>query len=248
MSKRGRRQQQSRTQSQSHAQTQAQGDDDEFFPPVNIVLKTLTVRTPKQKLLLETVASKDLTFAVGPAGTGKTYLSVSCALRALRDKTVSRIVITRPIVEAGEHLGFLPGDLQEKVNPYLRPIFDAFIDLAGPEKFATLWDSGIIEIAPLAFMRGRTLRNSFVILDEAQNTTREQMKMFLTRFGDNSKVVITGDLTQIDLPQKASSGLQHAVTILKSVDEIGIIYFGDEDVVRHPLVKKIVTAYSIDER
>lgn len=222
-------------------------DDDEVFPPVNIPLKTLTVRSAKQKQYLETVTACDLTFAVGVAGTGKTFLAVSCALKALRDKSVTRIVVTRPIVEAGERLGFLPGDLQEKVNPYLHPIFDSFIDLVGPEKFAALWDSDIIEVAPLAYMRGRTIKNSFIILDEAQNATKEQMKMFLTRFGEGSKVIVTGDLTQIDLPQKNMSGLLHATTILKNIDEIGIIYFGSEDVVRHPLVGKIVAAYSTDE-
>ena len=219
-------------------------EDDEIFPPVDFSLKTLTVRTPKQKQYLETVNSSDLTFAIGPAGTGKTFLAVSCALKALKDKKVARIVITRPIVEAGERLGFLPGDLQEKVNPYLRPIFDSFISLVGPDKFTNMWNSGIIEIAPLAYMRGRTITYSFIILDEAQNTSQEQMKMFLTRFGDGTKVIVTGDLTQIDLPQKTSSGLVHAVKVLKIVPEIGFVTFDDTDVVRHPLVKKIVAAYT----
>jgi len=223
-------------------------DEDDSFPPVTFILKTLTVRTPKQKAYLETVANSELTFAVGPAGTGKTYLAVSCALKALRDGTVNRIVISRPIVEAGEKLGFLPGDLQEKVNPYLRPIFDSFIALIGPDKFMSLWDNGTIEIAPLAYMRGRTLENSFIILDEAQNTTQEQMKMFLTRLGAGSKSIVTGDVTQIDLPQKGSSGLTHAVKVLKEVPEIGVVHFGDEDVVRHPLVKKIVAAYTASDK
>lgn len=219
-------------------------DEEEAFPPTVFTLKTLTVRTPKQKTYLESVSKGELTFAIGPAGTGKTFLAVSCALKALKDKQISRIVITRPIVEAGEKLGFLPGDLQEKVNPYLRPIFDSFTTLIGPESFLNLWDNGTIEIAPLAYMRGRTLEYSFIILDEAQNTTQEQMKMFLTRMGNGSKMIITGDVTQIDLPQKAHSGLIHAVKVLSDVPEIGFIHFGDEDVVRHPLVKKIVSAYT----
>lgn len=219
-------------------------DDGEIFPPTTFVLKTLTVRTPKQKAYLETVKEKELTFAIGPAGSGKTLIAVSCALKALKDKQISRIVITRPIVEAGEKLGFLPGDLQEKVNPYLRPIFDSFNTLVGPERFLSLWDNDIIEIAPLAYMRGRTLEYSFIILDEAQNTTQEQMKMFLTRMGNGSRMIITGDVTQIDLPQKAQSGLLHAVKVLSSTPDIGFVHFGDEDVVRHPLVKKIVAAYT----
>jgi len=219
-------------------------DEEETFPPVTFTLKTLTVRTPRQKQYLETVSKSELTFAIGPAGTGKTFLAVSCALKALKDNAVNRIVITRPIVEAGEKLGFLPGDLQEKVNPYLRPIFDSFIALVGPDKFMNLWDNGTIEIAPLAYMRGRTLEQSFIILDEAQNTTQEQMKMFLTRMGAGSKMIITGDVTQIDLPQKAFSGLVHADKVLSSLDCIGFIRFSDEDVVRHPLVKKIVAAYT----
>lgn len=219
-------------------------DDDDIFPPVKFELKTLTVRTPTQKTYLETVSKADLTFAVGPAGTGKTYLAVSCALKALKDNHVGRIVITRPIVEAGERLGFLPGDLQEKVNPYLRPIFDSFVSLVGMERFTQLWDSNIIEIAPLAYMRGRTLESAFIILDEAQNTTQEQMKMFLTRFGSGSKVIITGDMTQIDLPNKNTSGLVHALDVLSGIPEIGFVVFGNTDVIRHPLVQKIVTAYS----
>ncbi len=220
-------------------------DEDDVFPPVSFTLRTLTVRTPNQKRYLETVNRSDLTFAVGVAGTGKTFLAVSCALKALKDGQVSRIIITRPIVEAGERLGFLPGDLQEKVNPYLRPIFDSFVALVGMEKFTQLWEQNIIEIAPLAYMRGRTLENAFIILDEAQNTTQEQMKMFLTRFGNGSKVIITGDITQIDLPNRNMSGLIHALDILESIPEIGFIRFIETDVVRHPLVQKIVTAYSV---
>lgn len=222
-------------------------DDDDVFPPVSFALKTLTVRTPKQKEYLEMVTKADLTFAIGPAGTGKTFLAVSCALKALRDSTISRIIITRPIVEAGERLGFLPGDLQDKVNPYLRPIFDSFITLVGVEKFTQLWERGIVEIAPLAYMRGRTLENAFIILDEAQNTTQEQMKMFLTRFGNNSKTIVTGDITQVDLPVKHQSGLLHALDVLTGIPEIGFIIFGGGDVVRHPLVQKIVVAYSAAE-
>lgn len=227
--------------------TSSYEDDGDVFPPVTFSLKTLTVRTPKQKQYLETIAKSDLTFAVGPAGTGKTFLAVSCALKALKDGQTSRIIITRPIVEAGEKLGFLPGDLNEKMNPYLRPIFDSFITLIGPEKFTALWEKGIIEIAPLAYMRGRTLQDAFILLDEAQNTTQEQMKMFLTRFGNNSKVVITGDVTQIDLPSKTQSGLLHAVDVLTGLSEIGFVIFGGEDVVRHPLVQKIVKAYAASE-
>jgi phosphate starvation-inducible PhoH-like protein len=219
-------------------------EEEEVFPPTNFNLRTLTVKTPTQKTYLETVSKRDLTFAVGPAGTGKTFLAVSCALKSLKDKQVDKIVITRPIVEAGERLGFLPGDLQEKVNPYLRPIFDSFVSLVGMQKFQELWDRGIIEIAPLAYMRGRTLENAFIILDEAQNTTKEQMKMFLTRFGEGSKVVITGDVTQVDLPNPKDSGLIHACDVLNKIVEIGFITFNNADVIRHPLVQKIVTAYA----
>lgn len=223
-------------------------EDEEVFPPISFQLKTLTVRTPKQKQYLETVAKTDLTFAVGPAGTGKTFLAVSCALKAMKDGQASRIIITRPIVEAGERLGFLPGDLAEKVNPYLRPIFDSFVTLIGFDRFNELYEKGIVEIAPLAYMRGRTLENAFVILDEAQNTTQEQMKMFLTRFGSNSKVIITGDITQIDLPSKSQSGLIHAVNVLTGMSEIGFVIFDGDDVVRHPLVQKIVKAYASAEK
>ncbi len=222
-------------------------DDDDVFPPVIFTLKTLTVRSEKQKKYIETINKHDLTFAIGPAGTGKTFLAVSCALKTLLDKKVSRIIITRPIVEAGEKLGFLPGDLNEKMNPYLRPIFDSFITLIGPDKFTQMWENGTIEIAPLAYMRGRTLENAFIILDEAQNTTQEQMKMFLTRFGNNSKTVVTGDITQVDLPNKATSGLIHAVDVLTGIAEVGHVVFGGDDVVRHPLVQKIVKAYSASE-
>lgn len=217
-----------------------QSYDDE---PVSFSLKTLTAKTTKQKEYLEVSSRLEMVFSIGPAGAGKTLLAVSSALKALKDHKVDRIVITRPIVEAGERLGFLPGDLQEKVNPYLRPIFDSFTSLLGADTFVRLWDSGVIEVAPLAYMRGRTLANSFVILDEAQNTTQEQMKMFLTRMGEGSKCIITGDVTQIDLPAKTPSGLLQAIDILKDVDGIGFVTFTDVDVVRHELVRKIVKAY-----
>lgn len=211
--------------------------------PVSFSLRTLTAKTAKQKEYLEATTKQEMVFSIGPAGAGKTYLAVSCALKALKDRKVERIIITRPIVEAGERLGFLPGDLQEKVNPYLRPIFDAFTSLLGADTFVRLWDSGIIEVAPLAYMRGRTLSNAFVILDEAQNTTQEQMKMFLTRMGEGSRSIITGDITQIDLPTKTQSGLLQAIEILQGVEGISFITFSDEDVVRHELVKRIVKAY-----
>lgn len=218
-------------------------DEEEIFPPVSVSLKPLTARTPKQKEYLDIINRSEMTFAIGPAGTGKTFLAVYSACKALRDKQVDRITITRPIVEAGERLGFLPGDLQEKVNPYLRPIFDSFLMLLGQQKFAALWDSGIIEVAPLAYMRGRTLAKSFIILDEAQNTTKEQMKMFLTRLGEGSRCIVTGDVTQIDLPTKAQSGLVEAMNVLIDVPGISFTFFTEEDVVRHPLVRKIVKAY-----
>ena len=186
---------------------------------------------------------KTITFGVGPAGTGKTYLAVAVAVNAFKAKQVDKIILTRPAVEAGEKLGFLPGDLQEKVNPYLRPLYDALQEMLGAETFAKMMERGTIEIAPLAYMRGRTLNNAYVILDEAQNTTREQIKMFLTRLGEGGKMIVTGDLTQIDLPKGINSGLKHAVRILKDIDDIGIIRLTDKDVVRHPLVQQIVKAY-----
>ena len=184
-----------------------------------------------------------ITFGIGPAGTGKTYLAMAMAVAALRRKEVGRIVLTRPVVEAGESLGFLPGTLSEKVDPYIRPLYDALFDMTDMERANRLLDDGIIEIAPLAFMRGRTLNDAFIILDEAQNTTPAQMKMFLTRIGYGSKVVITGDLTQKDLAYGTVSGLEHAINVLKNVDEIGYSYLTSKDVVRHPLVQKIVKAY-----
>jgi len=200
-------------------------------------------RTPRQVQYLQNILSHDLTFSIGPAGTGKTYLAVACAVDALEREAVKRIVLVRPAVEAGERLGFLPGDMAAKVDPYLRPLYDALYDLMGFDKVAKLFDRAAIEIAPLAFMRGRTLNHSFVILDEAQNTTPEQMKMFLTRIGFGSKAVVTGDVTQIDLPKGQKSGLVEARDVLKKVRGITFIQFGTEDVVRHPLVQRIVTAY-----
>jgi phosphate starvation-inducible PhoH-like protein len=205
--------------------------------------KTVYPRSFNQKKYIEAIQTGDLVFGVGPAGTGKTYLAMAMGLSYLIQRNISRIILTRPAVEAGEKLGFLPGDLLEKVNPYLRPLYDALYDLVELDKASRFIEKGLIEIAPIAFMRGRTLNDSFVILDEAQNTTSEQMKMFLTRLGFNSKAVVTGDITQIDLPSGKTSGLREAVSILSHVDEISFIYFNEHDVVRHPLVKKIIRAY-----
>ena len=200
-------------------------------------------RTPRQVQYLQNILSHDLTFSIGPAGTGKTYLAVACGVDAIEREAVKRIVLVRPAVEAGERLGFLPGDMAAKVDPYLRPLYDALYDLMGFDKVAKLFERSAIEIAPLAFMRGRTLNHSFVILDEAQNTTPEQMKMFLTRIGFGSKAVVTGDVTQIDLPRGQKSGLVEAREVLKKVRGIAFTHFESEDVVRHPLVQRIVNAY-----
>ncbi len=205
--------------------------------------KMVTPKSENQRRYLEAIKSYDIVFGVGPAGTGKTYLAVAMAVNALSRREVERIVITRPAVEAGEKLGFLPGDLVEKVSPYLRPIYDALFDLVGFDKAERFLDKGIVEVAPLAFMRGRTLNNAFVILDEAQNTTSEQMKMFLTRLGYDSKAVITGDITQIDLPKNTKSGLVEALEILSGIEGIAFVFFSEKDVVRHPLVRKIIKAY-----
>lgn len=205
--------------------------------------RSITPKTLNQKLYLEAIEKYDLVFGIGPAGTGKTYLAVSMAVRELVEKRVNRIVLTRPAVEAGERLGFLPGTLQEKIDPYLKPLYDALYDMLDTERVDRHLERGVIEIAPIAFMRGRTLNDSFVILDEAQNTTTEQMKMFLTRIGYNSKAVVTGDITQIDLPTGRTPGLVEAEKVLAGVEGISFIHFNDRDVVRHPLVQRIVRAY-----
>ena len=200
-------------------------------------------RTPNQQKYADMIDSHDLTFGVGPAGTGKTYLAVACALRALESRKVEKVILSRPVVEAGERLGFLPGDLMEKVNPYLRPLYDAFLAMLGPERFRNWRDNDVVEIVPLAYMRGRTFEDAFMILDEAQNTTPEQIKMFLTRMGTGSKAVVTGDLTQNDLPARTESGLQRVIKVLKGVDGVGTMTLNETDVVRHPLVKRIIRAY-----
>ena len=205
--------------------------------------KAVAPKTANQRKYIESIQGKDLTFGIGPAGTGKSFLAVALAVQALFAKQVTRIILTRPAVEAGEKLGFLPGDLQDKVDPYLRPLYDALFDLVDNERVTKMLEKRIIEIAPLAFMRGRTLADAFIILDEAQNTTGEQMKMFLTRIGFGSKVVVTGDVTQIDLPRGQRSGLKEAERVLQNIDEIGFVYFNDKDVVRHKLVQMIVRAY-----
>ena len=205
--------------------------------------KAVQPKTLGQKKYLDLIKSNDITFGIGPAGTGKTYLAVAMAVRAFKRDEVSRIILTRPAVEAGESLGFLPGDLKDKVDPYLRPLYDALFDMLGEEKFNKYLERGLIEVAPLAFMRGRTLDNAFIILDEAQNTTKEQMKMFLTRLGFGSKAVVTGDLTQIDLPKNSKSGLIHATDVLKDVEGIGTMLLTQRDVVRHELVQRIIIAY-----
>jgi phosphate starvation-inducible PhoH-like protein len=205
--------------------------------------KPIKQKTLGQKRYIENIRSNTVTLGVGPAGTGKTYLAVAMAVTAFRAKEVNRIILTRPAVEAGEKLGFLPGDLQQKVDPYLRPLYDALFDMLGAESFQKHQERGDIEVAPLAYMRGRTLDDSFIILDEAQNTTSEQMKMFLTRLGFNSKMVVTGDITQIDLPDGKKSGLKEALAILKNIEGIGITRFSEKDVVRHRLVQDIIKAY-----
>lgn len=205
-------------------------------------------QNPSQRDYLRKILTEDINFGIGPAGTGKTYLAVACAAQALSMDEVQRIVLVRPAVEAGERLGFLPGDIGQKVDPYLRPLYDALYDMFGFEKVARLMERNIIELAPLAYMRGRTLNDSFVILDEGQNTTVEQMKMLLTRIGFGSRAVITGDITQIDLPKSVESGLKHASRVLKDINGISFSYFRPEDVVRHPLVQRIVTAYESHQK
>ena len=205
--------------------------------------KPIKAKTVGQQNYMKAIQKNTITIGVGPAGTGKTYLAVAAAVAAFRERQVNRIILTRPAVEAGERLGFLPGDLQNKVDPYLRPLYDALFDMLGAETFQKYQERGSIEVAPLAYMRGRTLDDSFIILDEAQNTTREQMKMFLTRMGFNSKMVITGDITQIDLPADKTSGLKEAVRVLKNVEGIGICELNNQDVVRHVMVQRIIKAY-----
>lgn len=210
--------------------------------------KTIKTRNPNQANYVDSIKEYDVNFGIGPAGTGKTYLAVACAVEALESEQVRRIILTRPAVEAGEKLGFLPGDLSQKVDPYLRPLFDALFEMMGFETVERLMEKNVIEVAPLAFMRGRTLNESFIILDEAQNTTTEQMKMFLTRIGFGSTAVITGDITQCDLPKHQKSGLRHVIEVLEGVDEIGFTFYQNQDVVRHALVQKIVGAYDRYER
>ncbi|MFV0227705.1 PhoH family protein [Empedobacter falsenii] len=209
--------------------------------------KMIKPQTPNQHKLVQTVYNKDMVFAIGPAGTGKTYTAVALAVQALKNKEVRRIIMTRPAVEAGENLGFLPGDMKDKLDPYLQPLYDALKDMIPFEKLSAYTEKGVIEVAPLAFMRGRTLDDAFVILDEAQNTTYAQMKMFLTRMGKNSKFIITGDPGQVDLPPKQKSGLREAINILKDVKDIGFIYLDDKDVVRHKIVREVLKAYKISE-
>ena len=210
--------------------------------------KIIKAKTTNLKKLVKESEKKDMVFAIGPAGTGKTYTSVALAVKALKEKNVKRIILTRPAVEAGESLGFLPGDLKEKLDPYLQPLYDALRDMIPHERLENFIEKRVIEVAPLAFMRGRTLDDAFVILDEAQNTTHSQMKMFLTRMGMNAKFIITGDPSQIDLPKNQQSGLQEAMKILHNVEEIGFIHLNESDVVRHPIVKKIILAYNQSEK
>ena len=218
-------------------------------PPADVILygrsgNVIKAKTPNQRRMVESIEKNDILFAIGPAGTGKTYTAVALAVRALKNKSVKRIILTRPAVEAGENLGFLPGDLKDKLDPYLQPLYDALRDMLPPAKLLTYMEDSTIEIAPLAFMRGRTLDNAFVILDEAQNATAPQMKMFLTRMGKNAQFIVTGDVTQIDLPAKQPSGLLHAARILDKVEGIAIVYLDESDVVRHKLVVKILQAYN----
>jgi len=229
----------------------SQADDLDNVEDDDVALHTkkgpIKPRSERQADYIAAVQAYDIVFGVGPAGTGKTYLAVASAVAALRRKEVSRIILTRPAVEAGESLGFLPGDIQDKVDPYLRPLYDALRDMVPGDQLARLMESGTLEIAPLAFMRGRTLNKAFVILDEAQNTSISQMKMFLTRLGADSKAVITGDTTQVDLPKGAPSGLIHVQSILTHVEAIRFIHFTEQDVVRHPLVQEIINAYDVHE-
>jgi len=227
-------------------------DGQKLVPQELITIKTkyglIKGRGPNQQGYLRKIVSHDINFGVGPAGTGKTFLAVACAIEALQAEKVRKIILVRPAVEAGEKLGFLPGDMAQKVDPYLRPLYDALYDMLGLERVEKMIEKGIIEVAPLAFMRGRTLNDAFIILDEAQNTTVEQIKMFLTRLGFGSTAVVTGDVTQIDLPSEKMSGLRHVLEVLKDVDGISFTFFNSRDVVRHPLVQRIVNAYEIYEK
>ena len=234
------------------AELETLGDDESQTGQASHIEALQVIRTRRtsvkprgrnQQGYVRTIKNTDINFGIGPAGTGKTYLAVACAVEALLEEKVRRILLVRPAVEAGEKLGFLPGDLSQKIDPYLRPLYDALYEMLGFETVNKYIERSVIEVAPLAFMRGRTLNNSFIILDEAQNTTQEQMKMFLTRIGFGSTAVITGDATQIDLPRGAQSGLTHAANILQDVDGIGFTYFANKDVVRHPLVQRVVEAY-----
>lgn len=232
----------------SEAQHQADdaGADEETVVAIQTRKKLVRARGSNQKAYLKSIRDHDLAFGIGPAGTGKTYLAVASAIDALENEQVRRIVLVRPAVEAGERLGFLPGDMSQKVDPYLRPMYDALFDMLGPDQVGRLIERNVIEVAPLAFMRGRSLNDSFVILDEAQNTSVAQMKMFLTRIGFGSRSVVTGDVTQIDLPRGQTSGLQNAIEILSDVDGVAFTYFTPGDVVRHQLVQRIVEAYEAD--
>lgn len=231
---------------------QSDGQVEQMDPSDKILVhglggKLIKAMTPNQQKLVDLMYTNDMVFAVGPAGTGKTYTGVALAVKALKEKQVKRIILTRPAVEAGENLGFLPGDMKEKLDPYMQPLYDALRDMIPPEKLEDYILKGIVQIAPLAFMRGRTLDNAFVILDEAQNTTHSQMKMFLTRMGKSAKFMITGDPGQVDLPRRTISGLKEALLVLKDIEGIGIIYLDDKDVVRHRLVKKVIDAYKAIE-
>jgi len=222
---------------------EASGANEKAESKISLKRASVKPRTQAQRQYIENIEAHDITFGIGPAGTGKTYLAVAAAAKALEEERVARIVLVRPAVEAGEKLGFLPGDLNQKVDPYLRPLYDALYEMLGFERVAKCQERNIIEVAPLAYMRGRTLNDAFVILDESQNTTVEQMKMFLTRIGFGSKVVITGDITQIDLPREKQSGLRHVISVLKDIPEISFNFFQAADAVRHPLIQTIVTAY-----
>lgn len=232
------------------APPEAELEDDENYARTIIKTRRVAVRArrPNQERYLQNIKKHDVSFGVGPAGTGKTYLAMACAIEALEQERVQRLILTRPAVEAGERLGFLPGDLAQKIDPYLRPLYDALYEMMGFDHVAKLIERQVIEIAPLAYMRGRTLNDAFIILDEAQNTTTEQMKMFLTRIGFNSTAIITGDITQVDLPRGKESGLRHVINVLDNIDGLSFTFFKAKDVVRHPLVQRIVTAYDAHDK